>query len=250
MNRRPFSAILLAVLCLSGLSSCILQSALHRPVFDWGREGTGLLVKGSSDVLKIGDEWEAVVHSVTVYRAGGRMFIEAYPVDFVRRSRDWLLTLEDDHPRYVAEPQAAPVVYGEVVQDASGYLVRTPTPWQDSLPPGAVRQTGKLILRADRRHLCSQGALLVLTDLQAGPHALWAYPLGSALAVADVPLTVALHGIVAVAIPVVSTYDQLTDRPYPRNQEPPVRQSPQTEQRHENGLNPREKEANTTGQQP
>ncbi|MBQ2814946.1 MAG: hypothetical protein IJE66_08100 [Akkermansia sp.] len=230
MNRHPFSALLLAALCLPGLSSCILQSALHRPVFDWGREGSGLLVKGRSDVLKIGSEWEAVLHSVTVYRADGRMFIEAYPTDYVRRNRAWLLTLEDDHPRYEARPTDAPVVYGEVVKDASGYLVRTYTPWQDSLPPGAVHQTGKLLLSTDRRHLCGQGAVLVLTDLQAGPHALWAYPLGTVLAVADMPLTVALHGIAAVAIPVVSTYDQLSGRPYPRNQEPPVRHDARTEQ--------------------
>ncbi|MBQ8516014.1 MAG: hypothetical protein IJ498_00370 [Akkermansia sp.] len=227
MNLLLLRLLLLISLCTAGLSSCIMQSALHRPVFDRGREGTGLLVKGASDVVQVGEEWELVADSVTVHHADSRMFIEAHPARFVRRNREWLLTMENDHPRYVVEVEEAPVVYGEVIKDRSGYLVRTQTPWQNNLPSGAVRQSGKLLLPDAKCYTCNKGIILVSHDLQANAHALWAYPLGSVLTVADAPLTVALHGLFAVAVPVVYTYDKLTGRPYLRNQEPPVRKHEQ-----------------------
>lgn len=220
MNR-----LFLMALALGRLPSCVLQSALHRPVFDWGREGEALLVEGEPDVLMVCGEWELAAANVPVYRAGGQLFIAAHPARYVRRNRSWLLTLEDDHPSYRAEPTGEQVLYGEVKPARSGYLERTQSPWQDKLPAGAVLQSGKLLVTAERRLAFRSGVLLEHSELQAGPHALWAYPLGTVLAVADVPLTVVWHGVAFAALPVVYAYDKLTVRPYPRNQEPPVQKS-------------------------
>ena len=56
---------------------------------------------------------------------------------------------------------------------------------------------------------CNSGVVLVTSDLHACSDALWAYPLGTVLAVADVPLTVASAGIVVVAQGAIATYRAL-----------------------------------------
>ena len=85
--------------------------------------------------------------------------------------------------------------------------MRTQTPWLESLPPGAVQQQpGEPVNPARVARYCHNGVVLVTSGLRACSDALWAYPLGTVLAVADVPLTVAWDGIVVVVQGAMATY--------------------------------------------
>lgn len=191
------------------LSSCV---ATHNRVFDYGREGEGILLKGETqDVKYAGTKIQTV--PTTVYRVGGKQYVAAQAVRFVRRGRPCILSPLDDYlgynpTRYEARPDEARTLYGEVVTDHRiGCVMRTQAPWQESLPPGAVQQLpGKLRVPAEDRRCCADGVVLVTSDLHACSDALWAYPLGAVLAVADVPLTAAFDSIVVVAQGAIATY--------------------------------------------
>lgn len=199
------------------LNSCVMQSALHRPIFDWGREGDGKLVKGHRDVVEIDDDWHTTVSGVTVYRAGGKLYVAAHPTTFVRRNRTWLITLQDDHPHYIPDPDESVLLYGEVVKNSKGYLVRTDSPWLDSLPAGAVKQSGKMMMGNHGYCSIKDGIILDASPLGPSAHALWAYPLGTVAAVADVPLTV---GLWTVGLPVLYVGYKIVNNPLTRQQEP------------------------------
>ena len=199
----------LALIGAALLSSCV---ATHRPVFDYGREGEGILLKGKTqDVKYAGTKIQTV--PATVYRVGGKQYVAAQAVCFVRRGRSCLWTSLDDYfgynpTRHEARPDETRTLYGEVETDHRiGCVMRTQAPWQEFLPPGAVQQLpGKLRVPAEDRRYCTEGVVLVTSDLHACSDALWAYPLGTVLAVADVPLTVAWDGIVVVAQSAIATY--------------------------------------------
>lgn len=202
----PALALIGAVL----LSSCV---ATHRPVLDYGREGEGILLKGKQqDVKYAGTKIETV--PAIVYRAGGKQYVAARPTRFVRRGRSCLLSPLDGYlgynpTRYEAREDETRTLYGEVETDhRTGCLMRTQAPWQEHLSPGAVQQLpGRLRVPAGDRRYCAEGVVLVTSDLHACSDALWAYPLGAVLAVADVPLTAAFDCIAAVCLVPAVAYE-------------------------------------------
>ncbi|MDO4954788.1 MAG: hypothetical protein Q4E43_06585 [Akkermansia sp.] len=223
----PVAAVAAAAL----LSSCV---ATHRQVFDYGREGGGVLLKGNTqDVKYAGTKIETV--PATVYRVGGRQYVAAHPTRYVRRGRSCLLSPLDDYlaydpTRYEARPDETRTLYGEVVTDhRTGCLMRTQAPWQESLPPGAVQQRpGKLRIPDEDRHNCAEGVILVTSPLHATSNALWAYPLGSAAAVADVPLTAVAIGAAIISGGAYAVYDC-----FQGHSSPPARNSPRTSRKRE-----------------
>ena len=195
----------LALIGAALLASCV---ATHRRVFDYGREGEGILLKGEIERVKPAGAEIPIVHA-TMYRVGGKRYVAGHPARFVRRgSPGFVYPFQIDKTYHEARPDETRTLYGEVETDpGTGCLVRTQTPWLESLPPGAVQQqTGKLFNPARDARYCHNGVVLVTSDLHACSDALWAYPLGTVLAVADVPLTVAWDGIVVVAQGAIATY--------------------------------------------
>ena len=187
------------------LSSCV---ATHNRVFDYGREGEGVLLKSDTERVKLAGAEIPIVHA-TVYRVGGKQYVAGHPARFVRRGKPcFVYPYQIDKTYHEARPDETRTLYGEVeTGPGTGCLVRTQTPWLESLPPGAVQQqTGKLFNPAGDARYCHNGVVLVTSDLHACSNALWAYPLGTVLAVADVPLTVASAGIVVVAQGAIATY--------------------------------------------
>ena len=214
----------MAAVAAALLSSCV---ATHRPVFDYGREGEGVLLKGrTQDVKYAGTKIETV--PATVYRVGGKQYVAAHPTRYVRRGRSCLLSPLDDYlaydpTRYEARPDETRTLYGEVVTDRrTGCLMRTQAPWQESLPPGAVQQRpGKLHVPDEDRRYCAGGMILVTSDLHTTSDALWAYPLGSAAAVADVPLTAVAIGAAIVSSGAYAVYDCFQSHSSPASQKQP-----------------------------
>ena len=196
------------VLALFGaalLSSCVTT---HRRAFDYGREGEGVLLKSEIEHVKPAGAEIPIVRA-TVYRVGGKRYVAGHPARFVRRGRPgFVYPFQIDNTYQEARPDETRTLYGEVETDpGTGCLVRTQTPWLESLPPGAVQQQpGEPVNPAGVARYCHNGVVLVTSDLHACPDALWAYPLGTVLAVADVPLTVAWDGIVVVVQGAMATY--------------------------------------------
>ena len=187
------------------LSSCV---ATHNRVFDYGREGEGVLLKSEIGRVKLAGAEIPIVRA-TVYRVGGKQYVAGHPARFVRRGKPcFVYPYQIDKTYHEARPDETRTLYGEVETDrGTGCLVRTQTPWLESLPSGTVQQqTDKLFNPAGATRYCHNGVVLVTSDLHACSNALWAYPLGTVLAVADVPLTVAWDGIVVVVQGAMATY--------------------------------------------
>ena len=187
------------------LSSCVTT---HRRAFDYGREGEGVLLKSEIGHAKLAGAEIPIVRA-TVYRVGGKRYVAGHPARFVRRGRPgFVYPFQIDKTYHEARPDETRTLYGEVETDlGTGCLVRTQTPWLESLPPGTVQQQpGEPVNPAGVARYCRNGVVLVTSDLHACPEALWAYPLGTVLAVADVPLTVAWDGIVVVVQGAIATY--------------------------------------------
>ena len=195
----------LALIGAALLSSCV---ATHRRALDYGREGEGVLLKSEIEHVQLAGAEIPIVRA-TVYRVGGKRYVAGHPARFVRRGRPgFVYPFQIDNTYHEARPDETRTLYGEVETDpGTGCLVRAQTPWLESLPPGAVQQqTGKLFNPAGVARYCNNGVVLVTSDLHACSDALWAYPLGTVLAVADVPLTVAWDGIVVVVQGAMATY--------------------------------------------
>ena len=195
----------LALIGAALLSSCVTT---HRRAFDYGREGEGILLKSEIEHAKLAGA-EIPIVQATVYRVGGKRYVAGHPARFVRRGRPgFVYPFQIDKTYHEARPDETRTLYGEVETDpGTGCLVRTQTPWLESLPPGAVQQQpGEPVNPAGEARYCNNGVVMVTSDLHACSDALWAYPLGTVLAVADMPLTIAWDSIVVVAQGAIATY--------------------------------------------
>lgn len=212
---------------LALLPSCVTT---HKPVLDYGREGEGVLLKCETTGVVNAGVVDITVPA-TVYLAGGKRYVAACPARFVRRGRTCIEGFyECNSIRYEAKADETRMLYGEVAVDPrTGCLVRTQTPWQESLPAGAVLQGQpvKLHIPAGESRACRDGVVLVTSDLHAGADALWAYPLGAVLAVADVPMTAAFAGGAAVVLGATQLYEVVKPSEYCERQEP--REEPRAE---------------------